>query len=314
MANTEAKTTQRPVIADYHTHMTDAFDIDVNKGSMKGLPFRGFYWDSTKRFPSDTHVLRRVLGKSFAVGSDYAMKYGQKVDTLAGIINFDDNRAQMAFKELRKIALEFGYDLQEKGSLISIYAPKRDQRAVFISGQEAATNEGHVLLAGIERNIESKDLGDVLLMARDAEALIFGDHAMKNGALTNAGNSAINRASRLSLNRKSLEQYAHYFDAICIGGKDQEQTARDLNIPLYASSDSHDVDYMFNGYTLFPVVEGLDVLDENKVKKSIRTAFAARNYGINRGSSTPFENLRHRFSVAGIHFGGLKTGLLKRRL
>lgn len=276
-------------VADLHCHVTDAYDI-VSKRT--GNHFYGFGQPS-----------ERLAEKLVERCKDAAINL--RCDALAGIINFDDERAQSILKDIRSIgADDFGeYELASEFSSAGYAALKNrssGRMLGFIAGQEIATDIGHVLVVGNWENIRERKFDEVVKRAKgDYGALIFAPHTGSQNLLMKAFNAFANRQPNYAVSAEILERYSEYFDG---------EQGIDLGC-----SDSHTIAGMFGGYTAFDFDIskkkcGRPVVDE--IRACLKTLDPAN---LIHGKASIAENMRHGFSVLLAH-AGLKSGILKRKL
>jgi len=149
-----------------------------------------------------------------------------------------------------------------------------------------------------------QDIDRVLKTARDEyDALILGDHVLG--------------PKRISLDRKAIEQFREYFDAINVWDGNfgetlhelQDQLAGDLGIPAYVASDSHTINPILRSATKF---HELNLSTLETFRTSARQALRGESrVEFIYGSNGPLEKYRHRVSCL-LAMAGLKAGLLKR--
>jgi len=221
------------VATDLHMHLTDA----VYSGK----------WAFGKEYGNSF-----VLAKQMA---ERALSVEGFEETLSGIINFEDNRAQLFFKYLQGL----GYKTKVNDSLITIY--KGWNKAHFLAGQEVRTKEGDVLILGSNKNITSKNLLDVLNEAKLInDAIVIADHPL---------------VPVIGLSEESIKYHKNKFDAIETWNsnfgtdlsKRQIELAKKYDLPGIASSDSHSPKDAFVSYMK---LEGLDFSSTNKLKGSLK--------------------------------------------
>ncbi len=260
-----------PIIADLHTHLTDHHDIMWNPKIplIGGADFKGFSWPLTRTVPE------AALNRCIRVAEK------RKQDTLLGIINFDDTRAQDTLIKLKYEADRRQLEHTSPTSyFLSIQAGM--SRISFVSGQEIATDRGHLLTVGAGQNIEYRDLDSVLKQVKNEYGgLILGDHILGPGSI--------------SLNRETIERYREFFDAINVWDNNfgralhdsQSALAQNLGLPVYAASDSHKIRHTFLSATVF------QDLDYSKPLESLRQRIMNPNKELVCGSTGIVEKLRH---------------------
>jgi len=253
---------------DFHCHISDAYDISYRNGAH----FYGFL-QRTKDFG------QAVLDKTLA------QTQGNQANAIAGIVNFDDDRARGLVDKIKREADSRRLGYYQSGPLLVINTI--NARLGFIASQELVTDRGDVLFVGVPRNIKSRKLGDALMEAKDLGALRLGCHI--NGVR--------------SLNSEDIKEYWAYFNGV-------DRT--NMGLPVYAASDSHTVQGMFKNYTLF---ENLDLSGWRGLRESIEGGLRFGNtftIKSGKGLGDYAEMVRHLASVGFVHGIGLPLGLMKR--
>ncbi|MBI5803720.1 hypothetical protein HY450_00585 [Candidatus Pacearchaeota archaeon] len=274
------------IMADFHTHVVDHYDILINRK----IPLIGAR-RHTGFFQPKNRIEEKLLKHSFL----------HDENTLVGIINFDDERAEKMLDVLKKIAETEGFEVIDRNYYASF--KKDNSNVTFVSGQEVPTERGHVLLVGAGSNTESRDFDYVLKEAKnEKDSLILGDHVLGPGGM--------------SLQERDIEKYAKYFDAINIWDGNfgekyhsmQKELARGFGIPIYAASDSHTIKGILSCAT---ILKNVDFSAEN-FKGSLRTSLIeVAEEDLIYGSNGFMEKYRHLSSVV-YTIAGLKNGFLVR--
>ena len=133
------------LFADLHTHVVDAHDIVVNPkiSYFGGREFRGLFQENGSLAEA---VLCNPIDKiTLEEGSIPPEGF------LVGLINFDDERARKILEELKLNSKKRGnFKLTgDLGRAISL-----GDCFYFISGEEVATELGHVLIIGNEKPVK----------------------------------------------------------------------------------------------------------------------------------------------------------------
>ncbi len=242
---------------DLHTHVTDAYDFVL----------RGLGRDYVDR----DSLAKKVLDKCFATSKR----------TVAGIINFDDNRAEDLCKRIRDDASlsKGGYTVYNP-AFLSVYRTVEglgDLEAHFVCGQEVPTDKGHLLVLAADKPIKHRKLGDALKESRDNGGIILGDHELAE--------APFGLDVRISLMEEDIDEFRDYFDGVGIwtgnyGHKlcvEQRKLAMAYKLPGFVSSDSHSVRDMFSSYMKW---NGLNFLTIDKFRDWVRAR-------LKEGGSTP---------------------------
>ena len=260
---------------DFHVHVTDHYDLAF----AKSLPFIG-----GKRyfglFNNPDNIPEQLLNRCF----------NSQPNTLTGIINFDDNRARAILDDVAKYAKKRAYSTRVEEDYLSI--SRGNQSAAFIAGREIRTAEGDILLIGSGTDICSRNLESVVKMAREKNYLVLAPHT--------------GRQFGISLSAPKIEKLREFFD-----GVDSIEIAKKLNIPFYASSDSHTINLVHSTSTVFT---NLDLSSRIKLIESLRLNLQQQlaNPSYSGKSQSAGEIARHLIGCCVIAPIGLKTGLIKR--
>jgi hypothetical protein len=217
--------------ADLHCHITDGYDI-IWKGWGK-IFGRGKYYGL---FQPEGNIPEIVFDRCIR------RALNNEVNTLVGLANFDDERAQRMIYDLRRLFDSKGLNFDYDGVLLSA---KVDERNIgFLRAQEIITDKGDILLIGLDGTLRDKSLAEVIAKAKgEYNALVFGCHIGKP------------RSLRLG----DVEKYREYFDGVDV--------INDFGIPVYSASDSHTPEGIFRASSIF---ENLDFSNAEKIKEGIR--------------------------------------------
>lgn len=290
-------------LVDLHAHVTDFWDLVINPSipivgdSLGWKHLRGIYFEKDRVFENEQDIVKRLLGHSLF----------NSPNSLVGLINFSDERAQRIFKRLKKICSVKGdYDLSQDGSLLTIVNKSNNRIANYIMGQEIATDKGHVVIVGNSQNIPYSLFRDVVKSAKEEHnALVFADHATREYAgLVKAVAKGFGKDIRLGLREEDIANFREDIDGMSVldsassraESRRQIELARKYGVPVYACSDSHSIDGIFS-----PSVKmNLDLTNENNLKLALREELkkgitlpnADRTYA-NRA-----EAIRHMFSAS----------------
>ena len=226
--------------------------------------------------------------------------------SLIGLINFEDQRYE-------KFIQQPGYERQDLGN--SIYLPKLD--ILIVKGQEVPTQQGHLLVLGIEKGKKNHipvgmSLKDTIKASRDLNGIIIADHPFyrdgigpflqkKPGYLsrvdafeTHNGEAAlwIPGLTPKDANQKALEFY--------------QRTSTSKLVGSLACSDGHSLYEIGSSYTdlTMPDYSLLKCSEDvsSSLKKAVKNATSSNRHTNDSRIST----LCHIISL-----GLIKLGLLK---
>jgi len=188
-----------------------------------------------------------------------------KKDAMMAMTNFDDTRYEGLINTRNAFSASDVYD-DYKDRYVGV--SRKGNKLIVIRGQEIATNLGHVVVLLGNRNISSRNFEVVAKQAKDMGAFVMADHPLEaRGAVGRLFNKAINKGGNLSLGEDNLRRYRADINGLEIEGyiskehfKQIMDLAKELEIEVYAGSDSHYVAYgnrkgMFSSYTTFNEID-----------------------------------------------------------
>ena len=292
-------------VTDLHAHVTNHYDIIGNPKIplISKKDYRGF-------FNNPKNPTAQLLDHCFATAPR----------TLVGIINFDDNRGQMMFDEIRNSRSDYD-QIRDHG--VFMVVQRDDKQAGLLIGDEIQTDKGHIVIMAAEKNGElqrpnTRKLLEVLKFGREYRGFIYVDHVLAEFGWIGAKiNKFMNGHDRLSLREEEIVEFKDYLDAIGIHdsnfglrlGLKQAEIASKYKIPRIVTSDSHRIRDIFSSSM---ALENLDYSGSQPVKNSLREGIKpSNNSRYIRGETGILEALRDPISGI-IATVGLKTGILTR--
>lgn len=293
----EEKNSKEITLADFHCHVYDHHDIVFNpKFPLIGNKhYRGF--------PSVTGFIN-YGGKTPEENLIYHSEC-KSINTLIGIINFDDERAQDLLESIKRVSEHSNLELKtDVPGFISLRNTYSGNLTSFIAGQELDTDRGHLLIVGNSKNIRNP-----------RKTKISADYAIDVARKTHSALILPN----FELNEQTVINNRDSIDALCfydgnfrsLNSTKISKLAAKINKPLYASSDSHTISPILSTGTY---LQDLKLDSRISLLESIRSFFQSRTQkDFVLGSNGLFEPVRHKAGILGITLPLLKSGILKRK-
>ncbi|MFH1787640.1 MAG: PHP-associated domain-containing protein [archaeon] len=199
-------------------------------------------------------------------------KKGDKL--VVGVANFNnDGRYSKFVRATNELSEDYIVNLRNSNYFISIQ--KNNKIIYFVRADEIETDKGHILILGNKDKINSRNLKNLLKLARKNKWIVIADHPLHKIGLGYFLIQRIFGLKRWSLNDESIKKNKKDFDSIELNSyfpEDRDKIrkfAKKNNIPIIADSDAHCIKEFFDSYF---EVENLNFKNIQKFKRSFRKA------------------------------------------
>jgi len=221
--------------------------------------------------------------------------------TILGMINFGDNRYEK-FSGLK------GYDRQNLGN--ALYIPEKG--ILIIKGEEVPTEQGHLLVLGLNRDIHLKPnrpLEDTLKEARDNNGILIADHPFfiesiglylkqkpkiiesLDGIEVHNGGVWLPIPRYLNANKKAQEFY--------------NEITNDYDIGAVSFSDGHSLYDIGSSYTILDL-EKIAANNSEELNNSLRKSIKEhKDFSEDKKTNSIFGALNHATKMSIIRVLGL---------
>ncbi len=271
--------------ADFHNHVHYHLYIG---GQLRQKP-KGL-WNRIKALLTEecSLSLTEILDKTIASGLDALY-----------VTNFEDVRYEdFTSNEQIKDAEKNGYDLAV--SRYFVFAMKDGKVVALGKSQEIPTHQGHLLVAGIERNKRiplHKSLDETLEYVEDE--LVIADHPYAAKSWSAAkGILKSEDGLRYITKFDALERNGNTYFPFSLSNIRTERAAKTYNKPFVANADGHHIKDIGNAYNIFNPAD-LNYESEEEFRNSIKQKVIEKKFAT-KFSPVPLWRILHHIWMLGI--------------